>query len=210
MVVIFAGRRWQMVEIDHDKRRVELVPAAVGQRPRTRGEGSPVHGRVRTEMRAVLASLDEPVWLDKNSRDVLRMARRQYRDLKLADYTLMTEGKSVHLFFWRGDAVQNGLVTLLQYHGLEAENWGICVVVKKTNPPQLTAVLQAIAASPCPTPDQVLNRKAIGNPEKWDWVLPDRLFYASFASRQLDLAGAHACCVGWEKIGGAAHKPAPF
>lgn len=209
MVVIFAGRRWQMVEIDHDKRRVELMPAAVGQRPRTRGEGGPVHDRVRSEMRAVLAGLDEPVWLDESSRNVLRAARRQYRDLKLADCIQVTEGRSVYLFLWRGDAVQNGLITLLQHHGLEAENWGICVVVKKTNPQQLTTVFQTIAASPCPSPDQILNRKSIGNPEKWDWALPDRLFYASFASNRLDLAGAHACCAGWEKSGGAAHAPVP-
>jgi hypothetical protein len=39
-----------------------------------------------------------------------------------------------------------------------------------------------------------LNRQAIGNPEKWDWVLPDRLFHASYASSRLDLAGAHAWC----------------
>lgn len=120
----------------------------------------------------------------------------------------VANGKCVYLFLWRGDAVQNGLVTLLQHHGLEAENWGICVVVKKTNPLQLTAVLQAIAASPCPRPDQVLNRKTIGNPEKWDWALPDRLLYASFASSRLDLAGAHAYCTGWEKGGGAAPEPA--
>jgi ATP-dependent Lhr-like helicase len=208
MVVIFAGRRWQMVEIDHDKRRVDLVPAAVGQRPRTRGEGSPVHDRVRTEMRAVLAGLDEPVWLDECSRDVLRAARRQYRDLGLADCIQVADRKSIYLFLWRGDAIQNGLVTLFQHHGLKAENWGICVAVKKTDSAQLTAVLQAIATSPCPRPDQVLNRKAIGNPEKWDWALPDRLFYASFASSRLDLAGAHACCMGWEKIGGVVHEPA--
>ncbi|MBT9591858.1 MAG: hypothetical protein IV089_13325 [Thiobacillus sp.] len=128
--------------------------------------------------------------------------------MKLADCMQVANGKCVYLFLWRGDAVQNGLVTLLQHHGLEAENWGICVVVKKTNPLQLTAVLQAIAASPCPRPDQVLNRKTIGNPEKWDWALPDRLLYASFASSRLDLAGAHAYCTGWEKGGGAAPEPA--
>jgi ATP-dependent Lhr-like helicase len=209
-VVIFAGRRWCMAEIDHDKRRVDLVPAAVGQRPRTRGVGGPVHDRVREEMRAVLASVDEPAWLDEISRDVLRAARRQYRDLQLADCTQVIEGKSIYLFLWRGDAVQNGVVALLQHHGLDAENWGICVAIKKTGPTQLAAVLQAIATSPCPRPEQVLNRKAIGNPEKWDWALPDCLFYASFASRQLDLAGAHACCMGWEKISDAVNEPVSF
>jgi ATP-dependent Lhr-like helicase len=198
-VVIFAGRRWRMTEIDHDKRRVELIPAAVGQRPRTRGEGSPVHDRVRAEMRAVLAGDDEPEWLDAKAREVLRSARRHYRDLALSECTQVVEGSHINLFLWRGDAVQDGLVALLRAHGLTAENYGICVEVGRSNLPRLTAVLKEIAAEPCPLPEKVLNRQAIGNPEKWDWVLPDRLFYASFASSRLDLAGAHAWCVEWLK-----------
>ena len=201
IVVIFAGRRWRMAEIDHDKRRVELVPAAVGQRPRTRGEGSPVHDRVREEMRAVLADNEEPGWLDEPAREVLRAARRQYRDLGLSECVLAAEGSSVNLFLWRGDALQDGLVALLRARGLEAENYGICVEVRSSSVPRLTAVLQEIAAAPCPTPDQVLNRQAIGNPEKWDWVLPDRLFHASYASSRLDLVGAQGWCAEWGENG---------
>jgi len=166
IVVIFAGRRWRMAEIDHDKRRVELVPAAVGQRPRTRGEGSPVHDRVRAEMRAVLAGEDEPVWLDEAAREVLRSARRHYRDMDLSECVQVAEGNGVNLFPWRGDAVQDGLVALLRARGLAAENHGICVEVGRVSVPRLTAVLQEIAAAPCPPPEQVLNREAIGNPEK--------------------------------------------
>lgn len=194
-VVIFAGRRWRMAEIDHDKRRVELVPAAVGERPRTRGEGNPVHDRVRAEMRAVLAGEDEPAWLDATALSVLRAARRQYRDLGLSERIQVAEGNGVNLFLWRGDAMQDGLVALLRAHGLAAENHGICVLVGRASLARLAAVLQEITAAPCPSPDQVLNREAIGNPEKWDWVLPDRLFHASYASSRLDLAAAHAWCV---------------
>jgi len=43
----------------------------------------------------------------------------------------------------------------------------------------------------------MLSRKAIGDPEKWDWALPDRLFYASYASSRMDLMGAHAWCSQW-------------
>jgi ATP-dependent Lhr-like helicase len=202
-VVIFAGRRWRMAEIDHDKRRVELLPATVGQRPRTRGEGSPVHDRVRTEMRAVLASEEdgrnEPVWLDDKARDVVLAARRHYRDLNLSQCAQVIEGNSVNLFPWRGDAVQDGLAALLMSRGLAAENYGIYLEVRKATLPHITDVLREIAAAPCPTPDQVLNRQAIGNPEKWDWVLPDRLFHASYASSRLDLAGAHSWCKEYVK-----------
>ena len=201
IVVIFAGRRWRMAEIDHDKRRVELVPATVGQRPRTRGEGSPVHDRVREEMRAVLTGNEESDWLDEPAREVLRAARRQYRHLGLGESVLVAEGSSVNVFLWRGDALQDGLVALLRSRGLAAENQGICVEVSRCSVPRLTAALQEIAAAPCPSPDRVLNRQAIGNPEKWDWVLPDRLFHASYASSRLDLAGAHGWCAEWGNSG---------
>ena len=199
-VVIFAGRRWRMAEIDHDKRRVELIPATVGDRPRTRGEGSPVHDRVRAEMRAVLAGEDEPEWLDEKAGEVLRSARQHYRDLDLNACTYVVEGSDINLFLWHGDAVQDALVALLISHGLKAENHGICIEIGRSSLPMLSAVLRTIAAEPCPQADQILNRQAIGNPEKWDWVLPDRLFYASFASSRLDLAAAHAWCVAWAKI----------
>jgi len=81
--------------------------------------------------------------------------------------------------------------------GLKAENQGICIEVNRSDIPRLTALLQELAASPCPTPEQLLSRQAIGNPEKWDWMLPDRLFYDSFASTRLYLAGSHAWCVEW-------------
>jgi ATP-dependent Lhr-like helicase len=194
-VVIFAGRRWRMAEIDHDKRRVDLMPAVVGQRPRTRGEAGPVHDRVRAEMRAVLAGEGEHDWLDEKARAVLYAARKQYHELGLHTRTQVEEGRNVSLYLWHGDAVQDGLVALLSRHGLNAENHGICIDVSCTNQARLTAVLQAIAAAPCPPADQLLNRQNIGNPEKWDWALPDRLFYASYASSRLDLVGAHAWCV---------------
>lgn len=133
-----------------------------------------------------------------NRRAVLRSACRHYRDLGLAECTQVVEGNSVNLFLWRGDAIQDGLVALLRSRGLAAENHGICVEVGRSSVPRLTAVLQEIAAAPCPPPDQVLNRQAIGNPEKWDWVLPDHLFHASYASSRLDLVGAHAWCAGWK------------
>ncbi len=190
-VVIFSGRRWRMAEIDHDKRRVNLIPAAMGDRPRTRGEGSPVHDRVRAEMRAVLAGEDEVEWLDGMARKVLRSARRLFRELSLAENLIVPDGQSVMLFPWRGDAIQDSIAALLCAKGLDASNLGIAIEIKKASLEQITTILNEIAIAQCPQPAQILNRKSLGNPEKWDWVLPDRLFYDNFASRRIDLAGGH-------------------
>lgn len=194
-LLIFAGRRWRIAEIDHGKRRVDLMPAPVGRLPRTGGGFIAVHDRVREEMQVLLAGDDCPGWLDATAKDLLKTAQRNFVALGLVKNRLVEEGKTVNLFAWRGDRTQDALAALLRSHGLAAENRGVCIQVRNTSDATLKETLTKIAASPCPEPAQILDRQALGNPEKWDWVLPDRLFYASFAARRLDLAAAHVLCV---------------
>jgi ATP-dependent helicase Lhr and Lhr-like helicase len=112
----------------------------------------------------------------------------------LAEARLVAEGDAVHLFTWRGDATQDALAAILRDQGLSAANHGVSVLVEKTSITDLRAVLAGIAKAPCPTPAAILNRRVTGNPEKWDWVLPDRLMFDSFASSRLDLVAAHEIC----------------
>ena len=193
-VLIFAGRRWRMVELDHEKHRVDLAPAPVGKLPRTVGTSVPVHDRVREEMRTVLAAEGELPWLDAGASEVIASARRHYRDLGLAERQFVVDGNAVHVFTWRGDATQDALVALLRGQGLAAENEGVCLRVNRVGVAELRAGLAVIAAAPCPAPVELLSRSIVGNPEKWDWLLPDRLFFASYASSRLDLGAAHALC----------------
>ncbi|NMQ06835.1 DEAD/DEAH box helicase [Candidatus Accumulibacter phosphatis] len=188
--LIFAGRRWQIAQIDHDKLRVELIVASTGKLPRTGGSGMPVHDRVRKEMRMLLAGTDYPEWLDDTACEVLTAARCHYNQLNLSEKLMSTEGRTVSLFAWRGDATQDALVWLLRAQGLTAENMGICLRVRAAAEAEVSDALAAIATAPLPDPADILQRPAMGAPEKWDWALPDRLFFNSFASRRLNLAAA--------------------
>jgi ATP-dependent Lhr-like helicase len=150
----------------------------------------PVHDRIREEMRALLAETDAPEWLDATACEVLAEARRHYAALRLAETDLIMEGRTAYLFTWRGDATQSALVCLLRAQGLTAENSGICVKIRGTTAIRVGDALAEIAAAPLPAPADVLKRQEVGAPEKWDWALPDRLFFDSFASRRLNLAAA--------------------
>ncbi len=194
-VMIFGGRRWRIAAIDHNKRRVDLIPAPAGKLPRTGSGGMVVHDRVREEMRALLAGDECPSWLDTAARALLKNAQKDFAALGLVKSQLLEEGTTVNLFAWRGDRTQNALAALLRANGLKAENQGICIQVRGTSAAELKTTLAIIAAAPCPEPAGVLDRKSLGVPEKWDWALPDRLFYTGFASRRLDLAAAHTLCV---------------
>ncbi len=193
-VITFAGRRWCIEAINHEKRLVELATSSMGRLPRTSGGGLLVHRRVREEMRAVLAATDIPVWLDATARSLLGDAQRQYKALKLDDNRFVVEGHTVYLFLWEGDQVQEALEVLLKSYGLDAKNIGICIEISHATRELVEQRLQEISAQPCPAADAIIQRRDVRDSEKWDWVLPDDLFVASFASRALALEDAHALC----------------
>jgi ATP-dependent Lhr-like helicase len=193
-VITFAGRRWRIEDIDHEKRLVDLTASSMGKLPRTNGQDLPVHTRVRQEMRAVLASDAVPVWLDATAKSLLRDAQKQYQLLQLDQKRCIVEGDTVYLFLWEGDLIQSALAALLVHEGQQAEHWGICIAVKHTTPELVTSALATIANKPCPQPNEIITRKQMNDPEKWDWVLPDDLAIASYASRTLALKDAHAMC----------------
>lgn len=194
-VITFAGRRWAIDHIDHEKRLVDLQPSGMGKLPRTGGQGLPVHNRVREAMQAVLSSQDTPIWLDANARLLLQDARKQYLNLQLDHEFCVVEGDTVYLFVWQSDAVQNSVAALLNYQGLQARNEGICITAKHASLTMVTSAIAQVAAQPCPSAAQLFTRKDVPNTEKWDWVLPDELFLAGYTSRELDLEAAHALCI---------------
>jgi ATP-dependent helicase Lhr and Lhr-like helicase len=196
-VITFAGRRWSIQRIDHEKRLVDLQPSSMGKLPRTGGGSQPVHRKVMEEMRAVLASQDLPVWLDASARSLLQEARKQYLTLQLDRMPCVVEGKAVHLFLWLGDIAQNSLAALLVHKGLHASNEGICITVKHATLTVVQEAIAQIAAQPCPTAAQLFTRQDVPNSEKWDWTLPDDLFFAGYASRAFALEDAHEFCKNW-------------
>lgn len=198
-VITFAGRRWSIENIDHEKRLVELTVSSMGKLPRTGLRGFPVHQRVRQQMRALLACGDTPVWLDAIAKSLLKDAQRQYRELQLDETCYVVEGHTVYLYLWQSDQIQGAVAVLLANRGQQAENKGICIEIKHTTPAALVGALTQIAAEPCPAPEKLLKRKQIADLEKWDWVLPDDMFLAGAASRALALEDAHALCEHLER-----------
>lgn len=164
--LIFAGRRWQIAQIDHDKLRVELIVASTGKLPRTGGSGMPVHDRVRKEMSMLLAGTDYPEWLDDTACEVLTAARCHYNQLNLSEKLMSTEGRTVSLFAWRGDATQDALVWLLRAQGLTAENMGICLRVRAAAEAEVSDALAAMATAPLPDPADILQRAGNGGTRK--------------------------------------------
>ena len=109
LFLIFAGRRWRIVEVHEGRHEVELEPAAGGIPPTFGGSGAVIHDRVRDEMRRVYEDDDDPVFLDSTGRELLAEGRRTFQRFALRGRPFLRHGRHTLLFPWVGDRVMNTL-----------------------------------------------------------------------------------------------------
>jgi ATP-dependent Lhr-like helicase len=151
--------------------------------------GAMVHDRVREEMRLILGSSDAIPFLDPTAQRLLNEARANYARLGLNHTWLLQMGADVEIILWRGDAVNDTLLLMLLARGLRSMNDGVAVCVKDTSVDNVRELLATFrkegAVDPLVLASTVLNKIR----EKWDYLLPEELLNASFASANLDTTG---------------------
>ena len=76
LFLIFAGRRWRIVDVNEERHEVDLEPAPGGVPPIFGGSGAMIHDRVREEMRRVYEDDGVPVFLDATGRELLAEGRK--------------------------------------------------------------------------------------------------------------------------------------
>ena len=191
MHLIFAGRRWAVVDVDTEHRVIELKPARGGNAPIFGGAGALIHNRIREEMVQVYRSGDEPAFLDSTARDLLKEGRGAFRRHALASKTIIPWGRDVVLFPWTGDRAMGTLVVQLIAIGLRASSEGIAIVVAGVTESEVREHLQAMAQEgPI---DPVALASTIPNKinQKHHIWLEERLLNADYASSDLDMEGAY-------------------
>lgn len=192
--VIFGGRRWRVLDIDHNKRVIDVQRDRSGAPPAFDGLAGKVHDCVREEMRRVLAGSENFEYLDGKASALLEEARAWYRKAGLEGRTIYRDGHDSLLLTWRGDWTQDALALLLTAMGLEATNDGVVVRVASSDEDRIVRALKGIAEESC-APASALRLKSEATiKEKWDWALPADLRLRSYTSSELDLEGACKLC----------------
>ncbi|MCA1536157.1 DEAD/DEAH box helicase [Bradyrhizobium sp. NBAIM03] len=105
-LVVFAGQRWIVQDLDEKTNTLFVAPHPGGVVPRfERADGERLHDRLAAEMRAVYLASDEPTYLDQRARDLLAEGREAFSGLGLDTTNVLQEEKDVHVFLWRGSQV---------------------------------------------------------------------------------------------------------
>ncbi|POZ49699.1 DEAD/DEAH box helicase [Methylovulum psychrotolerans] len=189
--LIFAGKRWQVLSLDIEKKVIAVMPALGGKLPKFDGGNLPVDDGVREEMRQILSETLPIPFLDSTANQLLQEARATFQSMGLDSLPLLAQTHCVQLFPWRGDRVMNTLALMLKQAGFQAENTGLSIIIKTDNPEKVFEALHGLAVSPPPDPTalvaEVMNKRL----EKWDALLPAELLAKNYSSHTLDVAGAH-------------------
>jgi ATP-dependent helicase Lhr and Lhr-like helicase len=184
--LIFAGRRWRVVSVDHERRVLDLVPAAGGRVPMfMNGAGGDVHDRVRREMLGVYTSDDTPPYLDTVAADLLHEGRENFRRFQLDRTNFISCGDGAAYFPWYGSLAMNTLTLQLAAMKVRVSPEGPALVAQKL---PVDALREAVRACEAVRPvDTVALATGVENSieEKWDHVLDPATLAASYASRKL-------------------------
>jgi ATP-dependent Lhr-like helicase len=189
-LMLFAGRRWRVVEVRDRERIIELEPAPGGRAPSFAGGVALVDDAVRARMREVYESTALGSYLDAGARAMVAEARDTYGRLGLADRPVVAWGRTVVLFPWVGDRCLDTLALMLRREGLRrVTRDGVAVVVPEGSEGSVAEALERVVEDPPEALElaTIVENKVV---EKHHWALGEALLVADYASSRLDVAGA--------------------
>jgi ATP-dependent Lhr-like helicase len=150
-LIVFAGRRWIVREVDEADHVITVDPHQGGKPPAFSGSSAePVDDRLAAEMLSVYLEEDVPGWIDETMKTLLAGGRKSFRRLNLGARRALPSGNEVHLLTWRGTKSNSLLAILLGAAGFSCEAHDIGVLVSRPDVPRLAAKLAELQASGVP------------------------------------------------------------
>ncbi|NHO31395.1 DEAD/DEAH box helicase [Acetobacter fallax] len=185
-VIIFAGRRWRVLEIDTSRREILVTPAQGGTPPTFGGDGLPPAEGVVAEMHRVYNNITIPKFLDETAITLLTEARETFDALGLRHNSLCHHGDQFLLFPWAGDRAQLALILALTAHEVSATSDGIAITVPAEDEDVLLKALKKLAAAPAPDPVALARLVPDMKRAKYDQYLGNDLLARCYASDRID------------------------
>ena len=188
---LLAGRRWQVVSVDDDRKEVTVKPARGKKPPRFFGGGGEIHPRVRQMMREVVLG-DRPLsYLNATGVQLLKDARATAIQAGLKQQSIVPLSPSQCLWFtWTGTKIQRTLCLIADSVGLQATDRDIAIEFKAAVPDVIQMLQQALR-EPLDA-ESLATRLPAKQTRKLDHLIAVPLLVKSLAHDALDISGAES------------------
>ncbi|HEX7152248.1 MAG TPA: DEAD/DEAH box helicase [Thermoanaerobaculia bacterium] len=185
----FAARRWRILRIDHDRKRIHVGPTDSAEAAQFLGSSISVHDEVRREMLRIYMSDAIPEHLDEVASRLLQEGRESFAKLGLESSRIIAVKEDCLLIPWVGDRVMNTMRLQLLERGMSVKKSPLTLRVRKCSPDRVLDLLPALEIDD--TPAAVLAQHARSMAvHKHHRRLPVDLLALDYASEFLHVDGA--------------------
>ena len=186
---LLAGRRWQVVSVDDERKAVTVKPARGKKPPKFLGGGGEIHPRVLEMMQEVVLS-DRPFnYLNAAAVRLLSDARATALQAGLTQRSIVTLSPAKCLWFtWTGTKIQRTLCLIADSIGLPAADRDIAIEFDSSAPDLIQKFQQALR-----NPIEAVSlaaRLPAKQTRKLDHLIAVPLLVQSLAHDALDIPGA--------------------
>lgn len=193
--LVFAGRRWKVLDIDDSRKSIYVVPATTGGNPPRffNGNGLSIHGRVRQEMLNIYRAGDYKIevngekidFVDEVGRQLFDEGKNFFNHAKLDKSVFFQDGANCYVFPWAGDKVVNTLNILLEKNGFACTVSSGVIKVRNTDSVKIKKHLAKMLKDGLPTETELAQfvPRQIKIIEKFDDYLSDNLLNISYGQR---------------------------
>jgi len=186
MSIIFCGRRWRVLDVNHERAIISVAPSRSGAPPIFGGGAGEVDPAIAAEMHTIYEGEDTPAFLDEDARSLLSQARHSYRELGLfRTRSVQIDGRT-YLFPWTGTIAANTLLLALRRAGYTASLRHTVIEIEGSSTNEVLSALSKFAAGDPPASVELAAGLANLTREKFDRFLPRDLLIDGIATDRLD------------------------
>lgn len=186
-LIIFAGKRWKILDINAEKKLIILTPSSGGEPPIFHGGGQMVHAIIRKEMYRIYTTKELPVYLNSDGIRLFEEGVDFFHTMKLDGRNIIQDGATTFLFPWKGDRTINTISVLLRNQNLTVGCTGGVIEIAKCSISDLKGTITKILNGKKPSTSALANTVANTKIEKHDHYLSQELRALNYGSKSFDI-----------------------
>ncbi|WP_018900823.1 DEAD/DEAH box helicase [Rhizobium sp. 2MFCol3.1] len=185
--LIFAGRRWQVLEVDDATRVITVRSTRGGKPPRFSGNGGGLHDRIADEMKRVLASDKEYAYIDRVATDMLASARRCFSELGLETRSILPYADGTLVLPWIGTRKLTTLALAFMTRDFRTAQLQYAIELQNCDPDGVEECLKSWASGDVPSVETLMSGVAKPNIARFDNHLSWELMTLVTVRERLDV-----------------------
>ena len=181
-IIIFSGRRWQIVDVNQSDKVIEVKPSKGGNPPKFEGNGPQRHRIIDEKMQEIYSTNPVLKYLNSTARELLQEGCSYYNQYGLNKREILPQGDGITIFPWAGTSMISCLMMLFQYYGYKVIDEEYAISVEEISIEQAYKMIEKIVSGDIPDIEEMvwtIDNKRIG---RYDNYLTDELLVKQLVS----------------------------